>query len=238
MNQPLLKKVRVYQNTKLSGAKFITLDTAARKYLTNVLRLSDGCRLSVFNGDGKDYEAILHNKTQLEITAATINSNELSTYVTLAQAIAKGDKMDWLIQKSTELGVQKIMPIISKRVVVKLSQEKIKKRLLHWQKIAISAAEQCGRSVIPIISPPLTLSRFLTDNAGGFVLTQHSNQTLSDCPQKAAVNLLIGPEGGLTADEINQATAKGYQPLSLSKTVLRTETAPIAALAQLTLLWG
>lgn len=232
-----MKRVRVYQNITLKVGKSIELSKDNKKYLQKVLRLKNGFKLIVFNGDGFNYQAEIQNENLKVLTVAK-NKTELKTKITLVQGIAKNDKMDFIIQKAVELGVIKIIPIITERTVVKLDEKKKISRQAHWQKIAISATEQCGRSVVPEIIAPITLNEYLQNNTTtGFVLHHRSNKTVLDYATKKEINLLIGPEGGLSEVEIT-ASLKNHQELLLGKTVLRTETASLCALSQLSLLWG
>lgn len=232
-----MKRVRVYQNITLKVGKSIELSKDNKKYLQKVLRLKNGFKLIIFNGDGFNYQAEIQNENLKVLTVAE-NKTELKTKITLVQGIAKNDKMDFIIQKAVELGVIKIIPIITERTVVKLDEKKKISRQAHWQKIAISATEQCGRSVMPEIITPITLNEYLQNNTtNGFVLHHRNNKTILDYATKKEINLLIGPEGGLSEAEIT-ASLKNHQELLLGKTVLRTETASLCALSQLSLLWG
>lgn len=232
-----MKRVRVYQNIELKVGKSIELSKENKKYLQKVLRLKNGFQLIVFNGDGFNYQAELQNEN-LKILNCDKNKTELKTQITLVQGIAKNDKMDFIIQKAVELGVIKIIPIITERTVVKLDEKKKLSRQTHWQKVAISATEQCGRSIVPEIVSPITLNEYLQNNTNaGFVLHHRSDKSIQAYAPQKNINLLIGPEGGLSEVEIN-ASLKSHQELLLGKTVLRTETASLCAISQLSLLWG
>jgi 16S rRNA (uracil1498-N3)-methyltransferase len=147
--------------------------------------------------------------------------------------------MDFLIQKAVELGVNKIIPILTEHCVVKLKGEKLTKRQSHWQKIVISACEQSGRSVVPEVFTPINLTDFLQQpTVNGFVLHHRSKQTLLKTDTVNQATILIGPEGGLSKAEISQATQAGYQSLLLGTRILRTETASLVAIANMQLLWG
>ncbi|RUM86863.1 MAG: 16S rRNA (uracil(1498)-N(3))-methyltransferase, partial [Candidatus Thioglobus sp.] len=174
-----------------------------------------------------------------KLLSKNLNPSESKLKLTLAQGVAKGEKMDFLIQKAVELGVNKIIPIMTERCVVKLSGDKLIKRTKHWQKIVIGACEQSGRSVIPEMVSPIGLDEFLQQSSvNGFVLHHRSEQTLLDMAVVNTATILIGPEGGLSEAEISQATQAGYQSLLLGSRVLRTETASLAAIANMQLLWG
>ena len=159
--------------------------------------------------------------------------------LTLAQGIVKGEKMDFLIQKAVELGVTRIMPILTERCVVKLKVDKVAKRINHWQKIANHACGQSGRSVIVDISIPQTLTELLNEpNHNGFVLHHRATENLHNIKKSSKATILIGPEGGLSDTEIKQSIEAGFRPLLLGKRILRTETASLVAIANMQLLWG
>jgi 16S rRNA (uracil1498-N3)-methyltransferase len=148
--------------------------------------------------------------------------------------------MDWVIQKATELGVTSITPINTERTNVKLSSDRLEKKQQHWQQVAISACEQCTRNTVPTVKPLLTLEGWLADCDADqkFVLHHRSNKNLDEIKAPTSIALLIGPEGGLTADEIAQAEQAGFDALTLGPRVLRTETAPLAAISVLQHRWG
>ena len=165
--------------------------------------------------------------------------SESSLHLTLAQGIAKGEKMDFLIQKAVELGVKRIIPIQTERCVVRLKAEKIAKRIDHWQKIANHACEQSGRSIIVDIALPQTLTELLSKyNHNGFVLSHRATEKLQMMEKPSKAMVLIGPEGGLSDDEIKQAVQTGFQSITLGKRIFRTETASLVAIANMQLLWG
>ena len=177
--------------------------------------------------------------THLEIISEKKNDSESKLELTLAQGIAKGEKMDFLIQKAVELGVTNIIPMQMERCVVRLKPEKIQKKINHWQKIANQACEQSGRSVVVNISLPKTLKELLdVPNQNGFVLHHKATSSLTQMKKESKATILIGPEGGLTDLEITDSTKAGYKQLLLGKRVLRTETASLVAIANMQLLWG
>jgi 16S rRNA (uracil1498-N3)-methyltransferase len=237
-----MKHVRLYQNTLLNIGEELTLDEYASHHLFKVLRFPQGQSITLFNGDGFNYSAeVLETKKNctVKLLSKDLNLSESKLKLTLAQGVAKGEKMDFLIQKAVELGVNKIIPVLSERCVVKLSGDKLVKRTKHWQKIVIGACEQSGRSVIPEMASPIGLDEFLQQpSVNGFVLHHRSEQTLLDMAVVNKATILIGPEGGLSEVEIAQATQVGYQSLLLGSRVLRTETASLAAIANMQLLWG
>ncbi|MDC9715110.1 MAG: 16S rRNA (uracil(1498)-N(3))-methyltransferase, partial [Gammaproteobacteria bacterium] len=203
-----MKNVRLYQNTPLSIGNELTLDAFGAHHLTKVLRFPIGQNIILFNGNGMNYSAkVLQSKKEcvLQILEKTQNLCESKLNLTLAQGIAKGEKMDFLIQKSVELGVNKIIPILTEHCVVKLKGEKSIKRQSHWQKIVIGACEQSGRSVVPEVVTPINLTDFLQQpTANGFVLHHRAKQTLLAMDSTSQATILIGPEGGLSEAEITQ----------------------------------
>jgi 16S rRNA (uracil1498-N3)-methyltransferase len=146
--------------------------------------------------------------------------------------------MDWAIQKATELGVTQITPIVSERCEVRLNDERADKRLAHWRQIAISACEQCGRSVLPVIHPPMSLRDWLPVEADLKLVLHPVAAPLTSHARPQTLAFLIGPEGGLSESEVEQAANQGFQPARLGPRVLRTETAPVVALSVAQQLWG
>ncbi len=237
-----MKRIRLYQNTVFKVGGKISLEKNNEHHLLKVLRFPVGNTITLFNGDGFDYQAIVIStkKTYIvEVLSQQKNESESSLDLTLAQGIAKGEKMDFLIQKAVELGVSRIIPMQTEHCVVRLKAEKVAKRINHWQKIANYACGQSGRSVIVDISLPLTLTELLNKpNHNGFVLYHRATENLQTMEKPSKATILIGPEGGLSDAEIKQATNAGFQPLLLGKRILRTETASLVAIANMQLLWG
>ncbi|RBL67730.1 16S rRNA (uracil(1498)-N(3))-methyltransferase, partial [Pseudomonas sp. MWU13-2625] len=157
----------------------------------------------------------------------------------LGQGLSRGERMDWAIQKATELGVSEITPIFSERCEVRLKDERADKRLLHWRQVAISACEQCGRSQVPVIHPPVLLADWIKQARADLKLVLHPvAQPLESHAKPASLAFLIGPEGGLTDAEVDLSHTSGLLPARLAPRVLRTETAPVVALAVAQQLWG
>ena len=239
-----MKSPRLYQNTELGVDSDIKLDKPASHYLTRVLRLKDSSRLTIFNGDGYEYTArlLIQGKQHLlSVIEKNTSNNESNLNVTLLQGISKGDRMDICIQKSVELGVNKIIPVICQRTVVNLKQERSEKKLKHWQGIIISACEQSGRNIIPALTPPIHFKEALNLKLHGLSLTldpTSSHNFNSFKPSDEHINLLIGPEGGLTQDEIILSQQHQFNGVCMGKRILRTETAAIAAVSALQTLWG
>ena len=237
-----MKNIRLYQNTMFKLGDKVSLEKNNEHHLLKVLRFPVGKIITLFNGDGFDYQAtvISTKKTcKVEVISQQKNESESSLDLTLAQGIVKGEKMDFLIQKAVELGVTRIMPIQTERCVVKLKVDKVAKRINHWQKIANHACGQSGRSVIVDISIPQTLTDLLNrPDHNGFVLHHRATENLQTMEKPSKATILIGPEGGLSDTEIKQAIEAGFQPLLLGKRILRTETASLVTIANMQLLWG
>lgn len=237
---------RFYCPTILAPGAVVSLPPNAAAHASKSLRLKAGDKALLFNGDGNDYPcelvALQKNSVTAKVGAARQNGAESPLKITLAQAISSGDRMDFTIQKAVELGVTAIQPIASQRSVVKLSGERAEKRREHWQNIVISACEQSGRALVPEVAAPMPLASWLA-HADHFSLrltmSPVAESTLHDLKAPTAdICLLVGCEGGLTEDEINMASNKGFQSFRLGNRILRTETAPLAALAAMQLLWG
>ena len=237
-----MKTIRLYQNTPFTEGKTAELNSDNSHHLNKVLRFPVGKNITVFNGDGFDYKALVQDAkktTSLKIISRERNNSESKLDLTLAQGIAKGEKMDFLIQKAVELGVTRIIPMKLERCVVRLREEKVQKKIDHWQKIANHACEQSGRSVIVSVSDPVSLEGLLEEKGhNGFVLHHRAQIGLSQVQESSNATILIGPEGGLTEKEVSDSEFAGYQSVHIGKRVLRTETASLAAIANMQLLWG
>lgn len=213
----------------------------------HVVRLAPGDALTLFNGRGGQYEAVLtevgKKRATAEVRAHDGREAELAFAVTLAQALPEGTKMDWIIEKAVELGVATVQPLAARRCVVRLSAERAEKKLEHWRGVAVSAAEQSGRNRVAGVAEPLDLKDWLARPADGqrILLSPRATVSLAEwtraqAPQ--AVTLLVGPEGGFTDEEEELAVRHGALALSAGPRVLRTETAALAVLAVLGAAWG
>jgi len=230
---------RIYQPLLLKPGLLLQLDEKASHHLARVLRAKIGDFLVIFNGQGGEHQAVIKqiNKKNIEVEILGFVPKETESLLSLqlAQGMARGEKMDFIVQKAVELGVKRIIPLVTERCNVRLSEERGEKRLQHWQSVVISACEQSGRNELPEIVSPLPLldwlPQVLTDYR--FVLSPHTHQTLSvsAIPPAASITLLVGPEGGLTEQEVQLAVDHGFLPLQLGPRTLRTETAALAALA-------
>lgn len=234
-----MRQPRLYTSQPLSPNTVIELDSGPAHHLARVLRAQPGQAVTLFNGDGRDYPGRIELADKRNVTVALGAPVDLSPEsplnIELGIAISKGDRMDWVIQKATELGVTAIAPLITERVEVRLKGGREERRLLHWQGIAIAACEQCGRNRVPTIHPPQSLASWLTDCSAErrFVLHHRTDGRLEAANKPVSAALLIGPEGGLTMGEIGRAEQTGFEPLRLGPRVLRTETAPLVALSVL-----
>jgi 16S rRNA (uracil1498-N3)-methyltransferase len=237
---------RVYAEATLGSGTEVSLPDAAAYHVSRVLRLRPGAPLVAFDGSGHDFRceilAIEGDKVRVKIGERVPGLRESPLRITLVQAISRSERMDWTLQKATELGVRSIVPVLSARSVVRLDDRQAERKLRHWKAIVAGACEQCGRSTLPEVRPPLELSRFLADSpreGQRLVLSPGGPASLAGLASTASrVELLIGPEGGLDDPELDAATRAGFSPVRLGPRVLRTETAGIVALAVLQAMWG
>ncbi len=219
------------------------LEGQAAHYVGKVLRLSVGSALTLFNGDGLEYVATVtrvdKKSCTLQVGARTTPATESALRTVLGLGISRGERMEYAIQKSTELGVTTIAPLFTEHCEVRLNEERREKRQEHWQQIAISACEQCGRVRVPDVLAPQPLATWVKSAPAELCLLFDQEQSATLGGQRpGSVALLIGPEGGLSPAEINLALDAGFKGIALGKRVLRTETAPVAALSVLQYLWG
>lgn len=222
----------------------VDLPEAAAHHAVRVVRLATGDAMTLFTGTGGEYAATLvradRSGAAVRIDAFDPVERESPLPVTLAQAIAANDAMDYAVRKAVELGVAAIQPLVTARSVPLPSGDRGDKRLAHWRNIAIAACEQCGRNRVPPVAAPLSLAAWLDAWRGdGIVLVPGAPQSLAALPRGTApVALAIGPEGGFAEREIDAARAAGFDAVSFGPRVLRTETAAAAALAALQARWG
>jgi len=236
---------RFYLDQPLAlGARF-SLPPGPARHAARALRLAVDDAVTLFNGTGGEYAARIERIHKDEVAVAVTGfadvERESRLQVMLAQGISSGERMDYTLQKAVELGVMAIQPIAARRSVVKLAAERVDRRVAHWQGVAASACEQCGRNRVPAVAAPLTLANWLGQHRGGrlLFLSPLAEARLADLPVPAAMDCLVaGPEGGFEADEIAALTAAGAIPVRLGPRVLRTETAAVAALASMQTLWG
>ena len=236
---------RVFSPQTMAIGDCIELEAGAARHLTSALRMSSGQLVTLFNGHGGEYTAELveakKGKATVRITEFDKADRESNLSIHLAIGISRGERMDLIVQKATELGVSEITPLFTERCEVKLSGARLDKKVSHWQQVAISACEQCQRNSLPSINAPVKIDQWQVncDASLKLVLHHRTDQSLSDMPPPSGqVALLIGPEGGLSEREIEHAISLGFSPLALGPRVLRTETAPLAAISILQSLWG
>lgn len=229
-----------------TGAELELASDKAR-YLTRVLRLRVGDPLLVFDGEGSEYQATLSSagKTSatLSIDEKIAAETETNLRVHLVQGISRGDRMDVVVQKATELGIKRISPVLTEYGVVKLYGQRAEKRRDHWQKIAASACEQSGRVRLPLIDMPLALKDWFGSKPASvdaqLILRPGAKSSLPDIDEPPTkVCLLVGPEGGFSDGEYADAEVTGFRPIALGPRIMRTETAAVAALAILQSRWG
>ena len=234
---------RLHVDGPLAIGERIALPETAAGHLVRVLRADIGDACVLFNGDGHDYDAritaIGKRSGEVEILAARTLDNESPLRITLLQALARGEKMDWILQKATELGVAAVIPVESERSEVKLDGERVGKRVAHWQSVIVAACEQSGRAVVPAIAPPQPLANALralpSSSALRLLLDPKAGQALDvidEHPGRELV-LAIGPEGGWSPRDRELLQAAGFEGMRLGPRILRTETAGIAAIAVL-----
>lgn len=236
---------RVYLEGPLGPGSRVVASTARAHYLGRVLRMAPGEALRVFDGRGAEFDATIHQVSRhqvlLNIGAAVAAVPESPLRVTLALGVSRGERMDTAIQKAVELGVARIAPVFTSRSTVRLEGARADHRREHWREVVVSACEQCGRSLVPAVEPPRSLGAWLEAAEPGLklCLAPDGGRQVRDLSWTGQpVTLLVGPEGGLAPAELAATIAAGYQRLVLGPRVLRTETAPLAALAVLQARWG
>ncbi len=237
---------RIYCDGPLSSGAQVALPSAGAYHVARVLRMREGAPLRVFDGTGGEFAAEI---TRVEGDAVTVRlgsqvqiATESPLRITLVQGVSRGERMDWTLQKATELGVSAVVPVLTARSVVRLDAKQAERKQAHWRGIVIGACEQCGRSKVPAVSPATTLRDYFANvrkEGMRLVLSPSAPGSLAgiaSLPSK--VDLLIGPEGGLEDEELVAAQQAGFMPVRLGPRVLRTETAAVVALTVLQALWG
>ena len=241
-----MRMTRTFHDGELQVGGRLLLSEKATHHLVGVLRLGPGDRVHLFNGDGHDYESVLESAGKREARARVLGrsavGSESPLSITLAQGIARGEKMDLILQKATELGVARIAPVHTERTEVKLDGERADKRSAHWRGVLAAACEQSGRARLPELLPPAPLGHFLAGEASArrLVLDPGAGRSLSqlELAPGESLCLLVGPEGGLSERDLAAARAAGFTGLRLGPRILRTETAALAAIAGLNALYG
>jgi 16S rRNA (uracil1498-N3)-methyltransferase len=243
-----MRVTRIHVPGAIEVGAEIALPRQAGEHLTRVLRLAPGAPLTLFNGAGGEYAASLGTPRGKQELARVLGHDaverESPLAIALLQGVARGERMDMIVQKATELGVARIVPVLAERSVVKVDAKQRGRKREHWQAIAISACEQCGRNRVPEVCDPLTLGDAVGALAPGGVrclLAADGGESLSAVaarPGNTAFVLLIGPEGGLADHEQKFALANGFAACRLGPRIMRTETAGLAALAALQAIAG
>ncbi|MEQ8802223.1 16S rRNA (uracil(1498)-N(3))-methyltransferase [Haliea sp.] len=235
---------RIFTRQPLSAGAELTLESSPSQHLARVLRMVEGDALRLFDGSGAEYCASIVSADKRQVTVAVLESEpglaESPLRIHLGIGISRGERMDWVVQKATELGVAEISPLYTGRTAVRLRGEREERKRQHWEQVIVSACEQCGRSIIPDVHEPMALSQWLQHAAGErrFVLHHRATAAPAGAQLPVSISLLVGPEGGLDEAEIGAAETAGFESLALGPRVLRTETAPLAALAILQARWG
>ena len=239
---------RFYFPGKLGNGSEVRLPPESAHHAARVLRLAVGEPVTVFDGLGGEFEARITRMDRGEVTIKTgahlTVEREAPLDVLLAQGLSAGDRMDLTLQKSVELGIAAIQPVTTERSVVKLRDERAARRAEHWQNLVISACEQCGRNRVPPVAPLLGFGEWLAQlpqpgDERRLMLSPHAVVSLRElAPSRDRIILLTGPEGGLAPGEVQSAQSRGFTPVRLGPRVLRTETAALAALAAIQVLWG
>ncbi|MDT8364226.1 MAG: 16S rRNA (uracil(1498)-N(3))-methyltransferase [Nitrosomonas sp.] len=244
---------RFYHQEPISIGATVVLDHDNSHHAAQVLRLKSGDQITLFNGSGGEFSGNLTQtgKSQCQVQICYFHDIERESplSVQLAQAVCASEKMDWIIQKAVEQGVAHIQPLLTQRSIVRLSGERAEKRQRHWQRIIISACEQCGRNKIPRLLPLLTLTGWLeqkrkelaSPHKRNLVLSPNASLRLAQLPvpgRDEDTTLLIGPEGGFTTEENEAVRLAGFLAIQLGKRILRTETAALAAIAAIQSRWG
>ena len=242
-----MRLLRFYFPATLSDGEHYTLPDKVFRHAVKVLRLTENDEFTLFNGDGKEYRSRLiridKKSAQVEILSSEQLSRESQLKIHLIQGVSKGERMDFVLQKATELGVSSIHPVFTERTNVAIPQVRIEKKLEHWRGVVTSACEQCGRNTIPEIFPPDSiipvLKQFSEEVTSKVVLSPSATSGLLMQPkQQSGLIVLIGAEGGLSPAELRQAVELGFAEVSLGPRILRTETAALAFLAIAQGMWG
>jgi len=243
-----MREIRLFVDLAPTPGEDLPLPRPAAQHALRVLRLKPGDPVILFNGDGREYPARLvaadPGAASVHVENVQVPVRESPLRITLVQSLARGEKMDWIIQKATELGAARILPMTSERSEVRLDGARTEKRRNHWRAVAIAACEQCGRNVVPEISAPESLEACLASNPrtgaqvrwmlhpGGIARLRNTGSTATD------VMLAVGPEGGFSGHDLAALRRAGFDALALGPRILRTETAGLAAMAALQAIQG
>jgi 16S rRNA (uracil1498-N3)-methyltransferase len=247
---PLLRLTRVFVDGQLEPGSVLELARDTASHLAKVLRARSGDEIVLFNGDGREFqgtiETVRGSRISAAIGAARSVDRESSFPVTLVQCVPRGDRMDFIVQKATELGVTRIVPVLSRRSVVRLDESQAAAKQTHWQAVAVSACEQCGRNRLPRVEAPRPLLNYLGDSgaaaspAGFLKLVLEPDHPQQPLPAQRATGaeIAIGPEGGFAPEELEAFALSSFARAGLGPRILRTETAAIAAVVVLQARYG
>lgn len=242
-----MRLTRVHVDADLAPGLRLPLPARAAEHLLRVLRLREGDACVLFNGDGRDHDARIVVASKREAVVELLDSREVANEsplrITLLQGIARGEKMDLILQKATELGVARILPVDAERTEVRLEGDRLRKRIAHWRSVVVSACEQCGRARIPEVTAPVAIAAaagWIEDGSLRLTLDPQGDLALPglDASADAGIGVAIGPEGGWSPRDRAILAAAGFRGLRLGPRVLRTETAGLAAVAALQALYG
>ena len=240
-----MRITRVYIDSGLIPGETVILDRETSHHLLNVLKIRNGQTLHVFDGSGGYYESdvIVEEKKRLSVNPRIFvdDNRESPLKLILVQGLAKGQKMDYIIQKSVEVGINRIVPVMTEFSNVRINPGRVENKLKHWKKIIIAACEQSGRNTLPELSPPMTLNDWLERDeiSTRLMLLPGPGRTINELKCKDNdVSLICGPEGGLSDSEVDSCIKAGYQTLSLGPRTLRAETAAVAGLIVCQSHWG
>ena len=240
-----MRLTRIHVPRELAPGAIVELPPETGSHLAKVLRARGGEELILFSGDGREFRGTVQSVRGSRVTAVVGNGTrvdrESPLAVTLVQCLPRGDRMDFIVQKATELGVSRILPVLSQRSVVRLDAAAAESKAAHWRAVAVNACEQCGRNRLPAIATPVQLIHYLgtsAPTAPRLVLEPGSESNVAPMGLESGAEIAIGPEGGFAAEELEALRIAGFRRLQFGPRVLRTETAAIAALAWIQTLFG
>ncbi len=239
---------RIYTTFALEQSDKVVLDPKAQKHIKDVLRMQVGDSIILFNGDGHDYSSVINEISKKEVHAKIISKNKITNEsplsIHLLQPLCRSEKMDWCLQKATELGVTEITPYTSKRVNISIAKDRLDKKLNHWNSVAQSACEQSGRSIIPVVNNPVTFYEAVSSASNIKCLKiiaspEAKNISFADLPNDSTECICaIGPEGGFEDEEIKLAQSADFSSIQLGPRILRLETAVITVISLCQSRWG
>ncbi len=239
-----MRLTRVYVESTLAAEAVIELPPDTAGHLAKVLRARPGDELILFGGDGCEFsgaiDSVRGSRVTVVVGAGAVVDRESSLAVTLVQCVPRGDRMDFIVQKATELGVTRIVPVLSQRSVVRLDDTQAESKVIHWRAVAVSACEQCGRNRLPTIASPVALIDYLGSSVAACrrILLDPDGQSATPATVDGAVEIAIGPEGGFGAEELDAFRIARFVGVQLGPRILRTETAALAALTWLQTRYG